>query len=518
MATSRLPSGLGSQAIIGDLARSTRRILRAALLPLACVLAAETAYLIESGNPGGFAFALIAAGCCLVMSVWRHAGIGLPVIPVLALQHLVAYGLPIVTQNETMRIYRGDELNAAGWELLCFCVSLAAAWKLAMRAFTPARAVSYALVEYGGASSAKLNRLGFALAGSATGYLVLQTLNSLGFINDVLPAGAASLIATLVSAVSTSGFFLLAMGVGSLTLNRIGQALFWALLTLNCAINASSFLLSSTTVLFSSVLLGLFWSTGRLPWRYTLVVLLLLGFFSAGKYTMRERYWHADADGESPIATFTLAEMPDTYSEWIEASVAELTSASGPHSARNARAEEVSNRGMLGRINNLQNLLFVIHAMQTRHIPPVYGETYALVPEVLIPRILWPGKPRSHIAQEILNVHFDRQDLISTYSTYIAWGLLPEAYGNFGPITGALALGVALGVIFAWVENFTAQKLVISLEGFLAFALMLAMINSFEMVSTVLVPSIEESLAPIGLATLPFVSRTVRDREAKRAP
>jgi hypothetical protein len=38
------------------------------------------------------------------------------------------------------------------------------------------------------------------------------------------------------------------------------------------------------------------------------------------------------------------------------------------------------------------------------------------------------------------------------------------------------------------------------------------------MVSTVLVPSIEESLAPIGLATLPFVSRTVRDREAKRAP
>jgi hypothetical protein len=515
MDRTQLPTGLGSQAVIGDLARSTRLILRKSLLPLACLLAGETAYLIESGAPGAVAFALISAGGFLVLAVWRNSGLGLPVVPVLALQHLIAYGLPIVIRNDTLRIYRTDELDAGGWEVLCFCVSLAAAWKLGMRAFTPARAVSYALVEYGGASSAKLNRLGFALAGSATVYLIAKNANGLDFIYTYLPSGAASLISTLISAVSTSGFFLLAMGVGSMTLNRIGQATFW---TINCAISASTFLLSSTIALFSSVLLGLFWTTGRLPWRYTLVVLTLLGFLSAGKYAMREHYWHVVEDGVESIPTFTPGEMVDIYGEWAEASTEALSAERQAGHAQTEQEDARTARGILGRINNLQNLLFVIHAMQTRHIPPVYGETYARVPEVLIPRIFWPGKPRSHIGQEILNVHFDRQDVISTYSTYIAWGLLPEAYGNFGPITGAVLLGLVLGVGFAWVENFTAQKLVISLEGFLAFALMLAMVNSFEMVSTVLVPSIEESLAPIGLATLPFVRRTARDREIRRAP
>jgi hypothetical protein len=518
MNASRRLTGLGSQAVIGDLAQSTRLILRKSLLPLACVLAGETAYLIESGSPAAVAFALISVGGFIVLSVWRTSGLGLPVVPVLAVQHLVAYGLPIVTHNETLRIYRTDEFDASGWEVLCFCVSLAAAWKVGMRAFNPARAVSYSLVEYGGESSAKLNRLGFALAGSATVYLIAKSSNGLDFIYTYLPAGAASLISTLISAVSTSGFFLLAMGIGSMTLNRIGQATFWALLAINCAINASSFLLSSTITLFSSVLLGLFWTTGRLPWRYTLVVLTLLGFLSAGKYTMREHYWRVVEDGVESIPAFTPAEMVDVYGEWAAASAEAVTSGREPGRAEAEQTDNNTGRGLLGRINNLQNLLFVIHAMQTRHIPPLHGETYARVPEVLIPRILWPGKPRSHIGQEILNVHFDRQDLISTYSTYIAWGLLPEAYGNFGPILGAFLLGLVLGVTFAWVENFTAQKLVISLEGFLAFALMLAMVNSFEMVSTVLVPSIEESLAPIGLATLPFVRRTARDREPRRAP
>jgi hypothetical protein len=146
--------------------------------------------------------------------------------------------------------------------------------------------------------------------------------------------------------------------------------------------------------------------------------------------------------------------------------------------------------------------------VETEHVTLIHGATYALVPPLLIPRILWSGKPRSHVAQEILNVHFGRQDQISTYSTYVAWGLLPEAYGNFGPIAGALSLGCVLGGIFAWVEAYTANKLISSLEGLLAFALMVAMANSYEMVSTVLVTSTVDSLLPIGLALLPFVHRT----------
>lgn len=508
-----LSPGLGSFAVIGDLARSTRLLLRSCLLPLACVLAAETAYLIESDHPGGIAFALISLGACLVLGVWRGAGIGLPVIPVLAIQHLVAYGLPIVTGNETLRQYQPLELDAAGGEVLCFCISLTLAWRLGMRGFSPAPAVSYALVDYAGDRGGKLTRLGYILTGTATAYLIFKSLGGLDAVFRLLPNGSASLVTTLLSAVSTSGFFLLAMGVGTGSLSAAGQGLFWILLAADSAIGAASFLISNTIVVFTSVLLGLFWATGRVPWRYAAIVLIVVGFFSSGKYAMRERYWRVEQDGVEIIPEFPLSEMPDIYAEWAQCSFEELTSPKAGVQ-RAGSADDAESRGMLARINNLQNLLFVVHAVGTRHIEPVHGATYAPVPQELIPRILWPGKPRSHIGQEILNVHFDRQDLISTYATYIAWGLLPEAYGNFGPIAGALFLGVVLGLIFAWVENFTAQKLVISLEGFLAFALMLAMVNSFEMVATVLVPSIEESLVPIGLATLPFVRRTARAREA----
>jgi hypothetical protein len=93
--------------------------------------------------------------------------------------------------------------------------------------------------------------------------------------------------------------------------------------------------------------------------------------------------------------------------------------------------------------------------------------------------------------------------------TYIAWGLLPEAYGNFGPIAGSLALGIFLGVAFAWIENLTARKLVVSTEGFLALCLLLSLMNSFEMVASVFVTSTFQSMVIVIAASYPFVHRMV---------
>jgi hypothetical protein len=143
------------------------------------------------------------------------------------------------------------------------------------------------------------------------------------------------------------------------------------------------------------------------------------------------------------------------------------------------------------------------------HVSLLHGATYELIPPLLVPRILNPDKPRSHQGQVLLNVHFGRQDLNSTFDTYIAWGLLPEAYGNFGEYAGSLCIGIFLGVCFAWVEMFTARKLVISMEGFLSLSLMLNLMNSFEMVSSVFVTSTFQSFLIIVVVCLPFVRRTV---------
>ena len=108
------------------------------------------------------------------------------------------------------------------------------------------------------------------------------------------------------------------------------------------------------------------------------------------------------------------------------------------------------------------------------------------------------------------------RDLDSTFATYIAWGLLAEAYGNFGPVLGAILVGGGfLGACFAWIERFTARKLFISMEGFLSLSLMMNLMNSFEMVASVLVTAIFQSFVIVVAASAPFVRRIAVKRPAK---
>jgi uncharacterized membrane-anchored protein len=66
-------------------------------------------------------------------------------------------------------------------------------------------------------------------------------------------------------------------------------------------------------------------------------------------------------------------------------------------------------------------------------------------------------------------------------------------------------VGACIGVFFAWIEKLVAHKLLLSIEGFLSFTLFLGMANSFEMVASVLITSIFQSLFPVILASMPFV-------------
>jgi hypothetical protein len=289
--------------------------------------------------------------------------------------------------------------------------------------------------------------------------------------------------------------------------------LFWGLLTLNCLIGASGYLLSVPATVIAAAALGLFWGTGRIPWRFLIIVVAVLSFLNLGKFTMRERYWQED---EGRYRQIQLTELPSHYLEWAEASMAMLNAAERPE-AFGRPGVPSGRQTLLERINNLQNLLFVISAIETDHTSTLGGATYTLIPKLLVPRVLWPEKPRTHEGQVMLNVHFGRQDLNSTFTAYVAWGLLAEAYGNFGPVVGALALGLTLGILCAWIENSSARKLLMSAEGFICFTLLLTIVSSFEMVASVLVTTVFQTLVLIALASLPFVERVDLSRGSATA-
>ena len=508
------PAPLDRYTTMGDLTDNVRRILKRGLFITGVVMAVETAYLVFSGNPGALSFALMAAGSMIALSIWSSDAIGVPLLPMMVVQQLVINALPIVSRHEVLAAYPPEFLTRAGLEVLVFQVALAVAWRLGIQVLQPSSAEAYALEGVDRKGVAGLARLGFGFAGAATAFLILQSLGLADFVLQLLPNGSYPIVVAAVAASSACGFFLLAMIVGSGEMPSVPRILFWVLMAANCLISASSLLLSSALVVISSVVIGLFWSTGRIPWRFMIFVAVAVSFFNSGKYAMRGRYWQT-AEDETPSA-FNLLQMPSFYAEWTRAGFDSLTGGKSEDYEQLTK-KDPTKRGeqtLLDRLNNLQNLLYVIDATETWHINPLYGDTYSLIPPLLIPRFLWPGKPRTHEGQIMLNVHFGRQQLESTLKTYVAWGLLAEAYGNFGAIKGAIFLGVVLGVFFAWAENYTTRKPLLSIEGFVAFAVFLGLANSYEAVASVMITAIFQSLFPIVAACAPFVRRMTVARPA----
>ncbi len=505
-------------AEIGAVAASVRLLLRRINGPLALLLAAGTAYLWFSDNPGVNCFALTSIGTMIVLWLWQNGGIGPPIVPLLAIQNLLLYGLPVLTKNETVMKYPESLLTSAGLEILVFSFALAAAWRFGVMIFRSGSRSCFALQGFSDERMTKLFKLGFGLAIAATSYNILSALDLLRSVIDLLPAGTYSIISAVISGMTACGFFLSAFVVGSNRVPANFRWVFWGMLAANCTIIAAGFLLSGTTTLLLSVATGLFWSTGRVPWRFLLVTCGALAFLNIGKFEMRDRYW--GENGESGPTAVTFGQMPGYYREWAETSFDILLSfdAEDKRTERLQTAKELNpeqpaeGQSLVDRINNLQNILFVMDAVRNKRGTLLEGATYTLIPPLLVPRVLWPDKPRSHEGQVLLNVHFGRQDNQSTLRTYVAWGLQAEAYGNFGPVLGNAILGAVIGLLFVWVEKFTARKLLLSLEGFLSFVLFLGMANSFEMVSSVLVTSIFQAFIPVILATLPFVERVMPQR------
>lgn len=496
---------------IGTLSVTARSAVKRLVIPLSAVCVAAAALMEFTGRPGAWAFVLMSAGTCVALYFWSAAATGLPLLPLFVAQNLVIYGVPILAGHETILEYPQSYVLKAGAEVLVLNLSIAAFWRLAMRMLHLSGPYSYVFHDINREGIRGWRKMGFSMISAVTAFQVLLGLHLIDGVYALLPSGMDSLINTLLSVVSACGFFLIAVVLGGGQLGRMEKLAFWCLLAVNTFISASAFLLAGAAAYLFSVAVGIFWSSGKVPWRYLAVCMGALTFLNIGKATMRERYWGTD---ESRNADIALGQMPACYAEWATVSLNaimgndESNGAEQPDSGSAPR----KNQTLLDRIDNLQNLLFVIEAMDAGHISPLEGRTYTLIPPLLVPRILWPDKPRSHEGQVMLNVHFGRQDLNSTFTTYIAWGLLPEAYGNFGPMAGALLLGAFLGVFFAWVEKRTARKLLVSTEGLLSLSLLMNLLNSFEMVASVLVTSTFQSMMVILVASAPFVRRTRNPR------
>lgn len=485
---------------ISELGDALHVLLPKVVIAIAVLVLVLALKLFLTDTPGWLALIFIGAGTCLALVIWQSGGIGLPLLPLLAIQHLVVYGVPLVNSNEIVASYPESLMDQAGIEVLILLAVTAATWRFGMQVFRPAQPVAFALKVFATEGNRVLNRAGIALIIVAAGYEFANSLGVVAVVMDILPSGSQSIVVAMINAVGMSGYFLVAMFVASGEASGSTRNIFWCVLVSHLVLLTSSLLLSSVINIIGAVVIGLFWGSGRMPKRFLLICAVALSILNIGKFEMRDKYW---GPTDEAVTSVSPAQLPAYYWEWIGHSSDKIFG----NDQTNESVRDQKRQTLLARVDNMQNLLFAINGVTNENIAPLRGATYAIIPPLLIPRILWPEKPRTHEGQVMLNVHFGRQSRTESFSTYIAWGLLPEAYGNFGSIWGAAILGIVLGGLFAWIENLTASKPLLSLEGMVTFALFIGIASSFEMVSSVLVTSLFQSMVTIGFACLPFVHR-----------
>ncbi len=486
---------------IGELGDALHGVLKKGIAIVVLIIVVLVARMFFSEAIGWLALLWIGVGTCVALITWRRGGIGLPLLPILAIQHFAVYGIPLINGNETLAGYDTTLIDRAGMEVLILLVACSTAWRMGMEFFRPSKPTALTLRVFTGDSNRALNRVGVALITLSAGYELVRLLGLIDEVMAALPSGTSSIAVAIVNAAGRSGYFLVAMFVAGGGASASTRAIFWCVLTAHLILLSSSILLSSVINIVGAVVIGLFWGSGRLPKSFIIVCATSLAFLNMGKFEMRERYWGA----EGQIGKHTgIGGFPAFFSEWAGYSLEKFSGGAGE--------EETSTRAkrqtMLARMDNLQNLLFVSDRVTNGNSPVLMGETYAIIPPLLIPRILWPEKPRTHEGQIRLNVHFGRQLREDSFTTYIAWGLLPEAYGNFGPFWGACLLGVALGLIFAGLENLTVNKPLLSMEGMVTFVLLIGIAASFEMVASVLITSLFQAVLTVIMACAPFVDST----------
>jgi hypothetical protein len=225
-----------------------------------------------------------------------------------------------------------------------------------------------------------------------------------------------------------------------------------------------------------------------------MAAVLVFGFLHNGKSSMRERYW---SDGQAAISVW---ELPGFFSEWIAAGAREI--GSGNEGLGTAPIHE--------RVS-LMHLLLLVQSSAPDTVPFVSGETYAIIPRLLVPRIFDPEKPDSHQGTAILNMQFGLQSIENTQTTTIGWGLLNEGYANFG-LAGVAGVALLLGTIFGFVGRLSVGAPVMSLASMVGITFCALAIQS-EFTMAVFATVLFQSLVVLALV-IPFLElRSAREAD-----
>jgi hypothetical protein len=433
----------------------------------------ETGLLFLAGN-------LVSALALVPLGLWCSGRVvGLPLFPVLAFMYVPTFGLQILDPTDEAARYSVDaRLTAAATAGLYLLVATAVWYPLARRAAAPP---SYWAFQ--GRRTSGLFLL-FLLLGA--GFLLV---NNAGWLPPGLPNGAYSVMRSGFMGLAALGATVLAYRAGIRQLSGESRAAFVGVLAVLMLLSAASLsiMAAATMSLMAVAMFAL--GRGRLPIAAILVMVGVCAVLHAGKHRMREKYWEKGLRLEP-------ADYPAFYADWVAYGVNNLV----PGMVDDRRATRSSS---LTERTSLLQMLLLVQDKAPRDKPFLAGETYAIIPELMVPRVFLSDKLLSHEGTTILSVHFGRQRREDAKRTTIGFGHLAEAYANFG-WAGVVGLAVATGGFLGLVTRWSAGVPVDSFRG-LCGLLILGLAIQTEHTMGVTAASLSQGLQLLFLVAVVFM-------------
>ncbi len=161
----------------------------------------------------------------------------------------------------------------------------------------------------------------------------------------------------------------------------------------------------------------------------SLIVVLILGFLQLGKAGYRSAL-STDQSGYTEVPHSIL----QAYNLWFRIAWLEVTTPK----------ESQSKATIFNRASLIQVLAVAMDTVPHK-LPYMFGQTYGMIPELLVPRVLWPEKIRGTYPTEVMAFYIGiRRSTNDDEVTGVAVGSPAEGWLNFG------WLGLALeGILFA---------------------------------------------------------------------
>ena len=392
-------------------------------------------YLIHQWNHGAFGVGelillALLSGLCLLPAI-RWLQMGMPHLPLgegFAFMYVIYYVIPCLGNREGLADFSSGLRLKTELGLILYLAAFNLIYRLATRRQRRGFPDTH-LLRREVRSAAVWALLGLWVLLSLA--LQLGLLPGFGVFRNVFMAflGALGSIAVVCLFYRCGkggyGLFPLALAVSGLVVG-VGAAF------------VGSSLIGGSCVL-GAALLAYTLGRRRTPVVAIVVVALFLGFLQLGKAGYRNAITSENTGYvEVPHSIYT------AYSLWFHISWIALTIPSEEH-----------NNTILERASLIQVLA---QAMDTvpHKLPYLMGKTYAMIPELLMPRVFWPDKMRGTYPTECLGVYIGIQTEGGTDTTGIAVGPPAEGWINFGWVGLALA-GIFFGLFFGLPAGLTQR-------------------------------------------------------------